>query len=66
VDAEPHGEGNAILGLQSAVQDANGIDNPQTRMHRTPASSSWAGSVERQSLQHLSSVSLFVMSHSFR
>src|SRR4029453_15617065 len=31
--AQPHGEGNAILSLQSAIQGARGLDNPQARMH---------------------------------
>ncbi len=33
MQAQPHGEGNAILSLQSAIQGARGLDNPQARMH---------------------------------
>ena len=34
MQAQPHSEGNAILGLhQSAIQGARGLANPQARKH---------------------------------
>ena len=35
MDAEPHGEFDAVLRRQAGVQGRDGLDNPQAGMHRT-------------------------------
>ena len=56
MDAQPHGEGDAILSLQSAVQGAHGLDNPQARQHGTLGivfMGAWVATVDEQTITEI-------------